>query len=622
MAQLKDTLVQGSAKVTDTLYTNKIQISQVLAPTASNGATFGAGTNNNVLKSNGTLVFWGTLGKAEVGLGNVENTALSSWAGSTNITKLGTITSGTWHGSTLGVAYGGTGATSFTANSVIISGSSTTAALTTRAIDDATANGALGTGTGLTTERSVYYGLVTVNNASQTRATGIYAPTTGGTANTQALVGNGATTAPKWVNIAPSSAWTAGTTSGPVLKITVLGQTESTGSTIPSASISASGIVTTGGQAFKGRKVFGYMTRKGYDDSGNATRYIEDTYLQNNAGTAVGEHWYDVGDPTNITMGKFSWREYSPNSTANTATTGYHETYSLPAVTAGLTANASYSILTTKSAVTVAQGGTGKTSWTQWGVLYASATTTLANTAAGTAGYLLQGNGSAAPSWIQATNANTANTVVKRDSSGNFSAGTITATLSGTATTATKLGSSTVGGTAKPIYLNDGTPTAISDTVGTATKPVYLNAGTITVGTYELKATVNAGAAANRLAYYSSTTGISSYNSHLGTNLQPIYLYNGVPAACKQPVSGDWSGVPSVRSDGVMEIGAHVDFHTSTASTNDYDFRISMVKDKYLSLSGCLVLAQTSSGSKFGGWGTQANRPTSPSTGTIYFQID
>lgn len=38
-----------------------------------------------------------------------------------------------------------------------------------------------------------------------------------------------------------------------------------------------------------------------------------------------------------------------------------------------------------------------------------------------------------------ATNANTANTLVKRDGSGNFSAGTITAALSGKASSATKL---------------------------------------------------------------------------------------------------------------------------------------------------------------------------------------
>lgn len=49
----------------------------------------------------------------------------------------------------------------------------------------------------------------------------------------------------------------------------------------------------------------------------------------------------------------------------------------------------------------------------------------------------MQSNGSSAPSWIQATSANTASTIVKRDNNGNFSAGTITATLSGNASTAT-----------------------------------------------------------------------------------------------------------------------------------------------------------------------------------------
>ena len=50
--------------------------------------------------------------------------------------------------------------------------------------------------------------------------------------------------------------------------------------------------------------------------------------------------------------------------------------------------------------------------------------------------------------------------------------------------TVTKVGTATVGGTAKPMYLNAGIPTALSATVGSATRPVYLNAGTITAGTY------------------------------------------------------------------------------------------------------------------------------------------
>lgn len=99
--------------------------------------------------------------------------------------------------------------------------------------------------------------------------------------------------------------------------------------------------------------------------------------------------------------------------------------------TAGYTLQATANGPAWTQTVAVANGGTGKTSWTQWGVLYASASTTLANTGAGTAGYLLQSNATSAPSWIQATNSNTASTIVKRDASGNFSAGTITASLTG-----------------------------------------------------------------------------------------------------------------------------------------------------------------------------------------------
>lgn len=50
--------------------------------------------------------------KTTISLGNVENTALSTWAGSTNITTLGTIAAGTWNGSVIGSAYGGAGTVS------------------------------------------------------------------------------------------------------------------------------------------------------------------------------------------------------------------------------------------------------------------------------------------------------------------------------------------------------------------------------------------------------------------------------------------------------------------------------------------------------------------------------
>lgn len=48
--------------------------------------------------------------RTNLGIGNVENTALSTWTGSTNLTTVGTIITGAWHGTLIGVLYGGTGA--------------------------------------------------------------------------------------------------------------------------------------------------------------------------------------------------------------------------------------------------------------------------------------------------------------------------------------------------------------------------------------------------------------------------------------------------------------------------------------------------------------------------------
>lgn len=55
----------------------------------------------------------------------------------------------------------------------------------------------------------------------------------------------------------------------------------------------------------------------------------------------------------------------------------------------------------------------------------------------------------------------------------------ITVPFATNATTATKIGTATVGSTAKPVYINAGVPTLLG-TVGTNTMPVYLNNGTIT----------------------------------------------------------------------------------------------------------------------------------------------
>jgi hypothetical protein len=66
--------------------------------------------------------------KTMVGLGNVENTALSTWAGSSSITTLGTIATGTWSGTAIATTKGGTGLTSYATGDILYSSASNTLA--------------------------------------------------------------------------------------------------------------------------------------------------------------------------------------------------------------------------------------------------------------------------------------------------------------------------------------------------------------------------------------------------------------------------------------------------------------------------------------------------------------
>jgi hypothetical protein len=79
-------------------------------------ATIAAGTilGNNGSTTASPSAITATAIPSMIGLGNVENTALSTWTGSSNITTLGTITSGIWNGSVIPIAYGGTGASTAT----------------------------------------------------------------------------------------------------------------------------------------------------------------------------------------------------------------------------------------------------------------------------------------------------------------------------------------------------------------------------------------------------------------------------------------------------------------------------------------------------------------------------
>lgn len=100
----------------------------------------------------------------------------------------------------LNIANGGTGVSQFTKNQVILSDNvNGKTNLVSRAYSDSSSAGALSSSsTNFVTERDIYYGLPTINNAhNYTSGSNIFAPTTSGT-QYQLLVSDGANKAPVW----------------------------------------------------------------------------------------------------------------------------------------------------------------------------------------------------------------------------------------------------------------------------------------------------------------------------------------------------------------------------------------------------------------------------------------
>ena len=62
--------------------------------------------------------------KGDMSMGNVENIAISTYAGSTNMVTMGTVTTGTWSATTIAANKGGTGQTSYSNGEILVGGDS------------------------------------------------------------------------------------------------------------------------------------------------------------------------------------------------------------------------------------------------------------------------------------------------------------------------------------------------------------------------------------------------------------------------------------------------------------------------------------------------------------------
>ena len=157
-----------------------------------------------------------------------------------------------------------------------------------------------------------------------------------------------------------------------------------------------------------------------------------------------------------------------------------------------------------------------------------------------------------------ATNANTASTIVKRDASGNFTAGTITATLTGTATNVSGTVAVANGGsgrttlTANEILLGNGT-TGIISVGSTATPSVLLSTtvtgvpvwSTSTTGNY-LKATTGSGVSFGAISSGDLPSGTLSGSGTTGK----IPYYSAASTLADSPIaiSGTTVGVTTASA--------------------------------------------------------------------------
>ena len=112
-----DLMTNGGLEITTTELSVAQGISQYDVAQFDTGVV-----DDDFLRINGTAVEGRSASevKTDIGLGNVEDTALSTWTGSTNVTTLGTIATGTWEGTTVAVDQGGTGQTSYTNGQLLI----------------------------------------------------------------------------------------------------------------------------------------------------------------------------------------------------------------------------------------------------------------------------------------------------------------------------------------------------------------------------------------------------------------------------------------------------------------------------------------------------------------------
>ena len=266
-------------------------------------------------------------------------------------------------------------------------------------------------------------GVVTIaadSVALGTDTTGNYVATVAGTANQISVTGSGSETAAVTIaltndvslvgdltvggnDIKMSGGTTALTFSG-TGDVAVAGDLQVTGNDIKSSSgttaltLSGADVTVAGNLTVNGSSTIVNSTTVTIDDvilklaDGNTANSVDSgvygEYVE--AATTKYAGWFRDASDSNI-FKFFVGLQAEPTTTVNTAGTGY----SIGTIVANLSGG---TISNLASALTVANGGTGATTFTTNGVLYGNGTGAIQATAAGTDGYILK-SASGVPTW-------------------------------------------------------------------------------------------------------------------------------------------------------------------------------------------------------------------------------
>ena len=372
-------------------------------------------------------------------------TTLGSSVVNSSLTSVGTIATGVWQGTDVGVAYGGTGTSD---GSITGTGALTfTAGGTNTNINLVpNGNGTVDVGskriTNLATPSSSTDAATRGYVDSVAQGLHVHATAKGATTATLASL-SGATVS--YSGGTQAITWTGGTALTSTFTDGVSFTANTTESSASRILVKNEGDVGGLGAAYNGiYYVYGDRELRRSVDANTAAEYIGGDFIFILEGTTYNNTgWVQTEVITTLDTDSILWDQFSGAGTfiADEVTlTKSGDTFSIKSTYIGQSSITTLGTIGTGTwqgtVIGLTYGGTGKAlTASAGGIVYTDADS-MEVLGAGTSGYVLTSGGSGAPSWTNATDANTTSAIVQRDGSGNFSAGTITASLTGTASNA------------------------------------------------------------------------------------------------------------------------------------------------------------------------------------------